>query len=254
MLDVAVIVGGGGEIGGACAVALAPFHRHVVLVDVDLRNAEATAALVRNAGATASVVVADAAADDFPERVVGAAADHGLVSSVVYAIAHEEHAPAADISLESIDRSYRVGPRAALSLFRSLFDGGLAGGASLTVIGSLHARHSFANAIGYNMAQASLAAVVTSLAHEWAAAGVRVNAVVPGWTLTRGEERLYGRAFLDRTAELLPLGRFGRAEDVANAVAFIASMQAAYVSGTFLTVDGALAASLATLPRNGEPE
>jgi NAD(P)-dependent dehydrogenase (short-subunit alcohol dehydrogenase family) len=247
--DIAIVVGAGGEIGAACAVSLAAGHELVLCVDRNEEAARATADHIRTLGGTAKIVVVDASSSDFAGSVVSAARALGTVRSVVHAIAHEEHASAREIGIDSVQRSLLLGPVAAFALFRGLYTSrALAAGAALTVIGSLHATHAFANALGYNLAQAALAQLVRTLAHEWAAGGVRVNAVVPGWIRTRGESAMYGDAHLDAAGAQLPMGRFGTSEDIASAVAYLSSAEASYVSGSFLTVDGALGASLATLP------
>jgi NAD(P)-dependent dehydrogenase (short-subunit alcohol dehydrogenase family) len=153
------------------------------------------------------------------------------------------------VSRDSVVRSLTVGPVAALCLFRALVAGdALAPGASLVAIGSLHATVPFPDCVGYNAAHGALAQIVRTLAGEWAPRRIRVNAVVPGWIRTAGEDGLYGADHLDRVAPLLPLGRFGTADEVAAAVGYVCSDDARYVTGSFLTVDGGLAASLARLP------
>lgn len=142
-----------------------------------------------------------------------------------------------------------MGPVAAFGVFRELLRQGAAGpGASFVAIGSLHERYAFPRCLGYNAAHAALGQVVRTLAHEWAELRVRVNAVVPGWILTPGEEVLYDRETLVRAGSRLPFGDFGTPAQVAAAVRFLCSTEADYISGSFLTVDGALSAGLARLP------
>lgn len=248
---VAVVVGAGGGIGAACARTLAD-SRLVLCVDLDLARARVTAAEIRQAGGRSEAIAADAGDPGFAADVLAAVTRAGPVSAVVHAVAHEEHAHAQDLTASSVQRSLAVGPVAAFSLFRELFVGSaLAPGAALTAIGSLHASIPFARCLGYNAAHGALAQVVRTLAHEWAGLGIRVNAVVPGWIRTPGEVALYGDAVLDAAAAALPMGRFGTAQEVAAAVGFLSSAQAGYISGAFLSVDGALAASLARLPGGG---
>src|SRR4051794_35836518 len=106
MADVAVVVGAAGEIGSACARALSASHDSIVCVDRDSEAAKETAASLEARGTRAVALVADAGAADFARSVVGQAGELGAVRTAVHAIAHEEHAPAADISLASLTRSY----------------------------------------------------------------------------------------------------------------------------------------------------
>ena len=250
---VAVVSGAGGTIGGACARALAARRDLVICADVDARRAERTAQAITAAGSRADVVVADASAAAFAETVVRSVPDGSVVTAAVHAVAHEEHVPAVQVSDDSMRRSLTMGPLAAFSLFRELLCSGyVTRGSALTAIGSLHARYPFVNCLGYNAGHGALAQVIRTLAHEWADLGVRVNSVVPGWIRTDGETALYGDEHLDRVATRLPFGRFGSAQDIANAVEFLSSDAASYISGSFLTVDGALAVSLARLPDGGD--
>ncbi len=245
----AAVTGAGGGIGGACAHALATTHDQVLCVDRDLERARGTVRAIEAAGGAGVAVAADAADPAFGEQVAEAAVSVGRVRSAVHAVAHEEHVPALDLSLESVQRSFAVGPLAAFALFRALVrDGTPPAGSAFTVIGSLHETHAFARCLGYNAAHGALGQVVRTLAHEWSGRRIRVNAVVPGWIATPGETALYGDEHLARAGRALPFGALGDVEQVAAAVAFLSSEAAGYVSGSFLTVDGALSVSLARLP------
>ena len=249
----AIVIGAGGTIGGASARALAAGRDAVLCVDLDLQRAERTAAGIRSAGTSASALQADAQSADFSTLVSGAVPNDSEVTAVVHAVAYEEHVPSEQASLASLQRSFAVGPLAAFALFRELLSAGhLVRGSALTAIGSLHASKPFANCLAYNAAHGALAQVVRTLAHEWADRGIRVNAVVPGWIRTDAEVAFYGEQFLDSVSSGLPLGRFGTAEDIAAAVEFLSSERASYISGSFLTVDGALSVSLARLTQGSD--
>jgi NAD(P)-dependent dehydrogenase (short-subunit alcohol dehydrogenase family) len=246
--QLAVVVGAGGSIGGACATRLAVSRDRVLCVDLDGARARRTVDAITSAGGQATAVLADVGAEDFTELVTAAVPAGSTVTAVVHAVAYEEHIPSDKASRESLERSFAVGPLAAFLLFRGLrVSGHLNRGSALVAVGSLHATHPFVNCLGYNAAHGALAQVVRTLAHEWAADGIRVNAVVPGWIRTDAEVTFYGDAYLEQIAGSLPFGRFGMPDDIAHAVDFLCSQEAAYVSGSFLTVDGGLAVSMARL-------
>lgn len=244
----AVVVGAGGGIGGACARVLAEQYPTVLCVDRDLAAAERTAAEITGgeglSDRRAVAVLAEAADPDFGRLIADATAELGPVGCAVYAVAYEEHTPAVELTRDSLMRSLTVGPVGAFEFFRALTP---APGASYVAIGSLHETQPFANCLGYNAAHGALGQIVRTLAHEWADRGIRVNAVVPGWIATPGEEVFHGAEALEAAGRLLPFGRHGRPEEVAAAVGFLASEAAGYISGSFLTVDGALSTSLARL-------
>lgn len=96
----------------------------------------------------------------------------------------------------------------------------------------------------YGTAKAAVIALTRTLAVEWAGAGVRCNALVPGWVATdltafaRQHDEV-GRALLAR----VPMGRWGRAEELAGPAVFLASDAASFVTGQVLVADGGLTAT-----------
>ncbi len=104
-------------------------------------------------------------------------------------------------------------------------------------IGSVNGEQDF-GAHAYSAAKAGLASLTRTLAGQCAGRGVRVNLVAPGTVATPGWD---GReAALERAASYYPLGRVGRPEDIAAAVAFLASSDAAWITGVTLPVDGGI--------------
>jgi NAD(P)-dependent dehydrogenase (short-subunit alcohol dehydrogenase family) len=92
---------------------------------------------------------------------------------------------------------------------------------------------------GYSASKGGVAALTRSLAVAWATEGIRVNAVAPGWIATDLTAALQSDPVVDeRILARTPLGRWGRPEDIAGAVSFLCSEDAAFVTGVVLPVDG----------------
>lgn len=113
-------------------------------------------------------------------------------------------------------------------------------GGSMVMISSIAAAQGFAARASYCASKAGVEGLVRSLAMEWGPDGIRVNAVAPGTIETEMQRRMVasGRLSTDAALERVPLGRIGRAHDIGNAVRFLVSPLADYVTGVVLPVDG----------------
>ncbi len=112
-------------------------------------------------------------------------------------------------------------------------------GGSIINIGSVAGIRPAPGTAIYGAAKAGLMSLTQSLAQEWGKDGIRVNAIIVGLAETENAEATYGDAAAQaKVAASLPLGRMCRGEDVANAICYLASPAAEYVSGARLNVDG----------------
>ncbi|MGY1434703.1 SDR family NAD(P)-dependent oxidoreductase [Streptomyces reniochalinae] len=241
----ALVTGAGQGIGAAVAHRLAAEGARVLVTDLDAERARAVAAAVRADGGTAEAHgcdVRDAAAVE--SAVTRAAETFGSLDVLVnnaYSCHRdpdrfEEWDEAAwyedfEVTLHGAARC----ARAALPLLAAA-----PGRGAIVSVGSVNAEAHFGDH-AYSAAKAGLASLTRTLAVESAPRGVRVNLVEPGTVRTDvWRERA---AMLAEVSAHYPLGRVGEPSDIAAAVAFLASSDAAWITGVTLPVDGGLLVS-----------
>lgn len=115
-----------------------------------------------------------------------------------------------------------------------------AGRGSIVNVGSVAAFAGISGRVSYTTAKAGLSGLTRTLALEWAARGVRVNTIAPGWTMTDMVRSGFESGFLDERALVgrIPMGRLASTGEIASVVLFLASEAASYITGQVLAVDG----------------
>lgn len=238
-----LITGAARGIGAATARRFAAEGARVLLTDVDLHAARRTAGELTEQGLTAEAFVCDVVDRASVEAAVAHAVDtFGALDVLVNnAYACSPDAPlfedepdevwARDLDV-TLTGAYRC-CRAALPHLAA------SGRGAIVSVGSVNGVQDFGNH-AYSAAKAGLGSLTRTLAGHAAARGVRVNLVTPGTVRTTAWE---GREDdLAAVRRLYPLARVGEPEDIAAAVAFLASRDAAWITGTTLAVDGGLTA------------
>ena len=243
--SVALVTGGGHGIGRACARRLAEEGARVVVADLDLEAARAVVEeLVADGGSGAAGhrpvhcdVTSTLSVDEAIRRSVEAL---GSLDSVVnVAGGSVPHPPFDDAGDEVWEQmldlnlvgTVRVCRAAVPHLRRSTRHPAIVNISSVNGLTALGDE-------SYSAAKAAVTSLTANLAVHLAPDGVRVNAVAPGTVRTRVWDTQPGGA--DRMLGLYPLGRVGEPEDIAAAVAFLASADAAWVTGHTLPVDGGM--------------
>lgn len=123
-------------------------------------------------------------------------------------------------------------------------------GGSMVMLSSIAASQGFAARASYCASKSGVDGLVRSLSMEWGGSGIRVNAIAPGTIETEMQRSMVqsGRVTIDRYLERVPMKRVGRPTEIGDAVSFLISPRASYVSGVVLPVDGGWAAG--GLPAN----
>jgi NAD(P)-dependent dehydrogenase (short-subunit alcohol dehydrogenase family) len=234
---VAVVTGGANGIGLACARVLAGAGAQVWIFDLAKEDPAGVAAGLGGSGAAADVTdrkSLDAAfAQSGPPDIVVANAGTAIVKELD-ATTRSDWDRTIAINLTGVFETVQ----AAAALMKTRRRG------SIVVTASTNSYDGEASLVAYNASKAGLLGIVHTAANELGPNGIRINAVCPGMIRTR----LTGSTFGDRDAvreyfRAVPLGRGGEPEEVANAVAFLASDLASYITGATLLVDGGQMAS-----------
>jgi NAD(P)-dependent dehydrogenase (short-subunit alcohol dehydrogenase family) len=251
-----LITGGSKGIGLACALGFLREGARVSLVSRDLHNLEQARSTLRNGLAEAEGRVAVHAADLKDPQAAVAALDaaeqaFGPVDVLVNSAGAARRTPPDELDAGA----WHAAMDAKYFTYIHMIDpavkrmGGRGRGAIVNVIGQGGKVASPVHMAG-GAANAALMLVSAGMAAAYAAKGVRVNAVNPGLTLTerlqegmKADARLQGidsDEALQRATARLPLGRIATPEEIANAVVFLASPKASYITGAILAMDGAV--------------
>lgn len=240
----AYVTGGGSGIGRAAAVALARQGRAVVTVDQSMSAAEATAAIIREAGAEALPLAVDVTSSAEIQRslVRGADAFGTLAVAVNSAGIQGEIAPTADCSESNWAQIIATNLTGTFLCMRHEIESMLAsGGGAIVNIASNFGLVGQYGMPAYCASKHGVIGLSKSAALDYAQRGVRINIVCPGPIGTPLLDSFVGSEgsdLLDNIKGSVPMNRIGTADEVSEAIAWLASDAASYVTGALLSVDG----------------
>lgn len=246
----AVVTGGGGDIGRAICERLSYEGAVVLVVDRDEGSAARTVEAIRGSGGEATSLGVDVTRPDEIERLAAYwRAEFATPPGVVVTCAGvQTFADVLDLAATDWDRVMDVNAKGTLLTAQAAAASMEGTGGSIVTISSIQARLGSRFYAHYSASKAAVLSLTRSLAVALAPAGIRVNAVAPGivdagmWEVADAElARLQGvprRVPRRERIAKVPLGRAGSPEDIAAAVAFLASDDASYITGECLHVCG----------------
>lgn len=235
--------------GRAAAIVCGRAGASVMVADRDLASAEATVAVIESEGGTAAAVACDVQDEDQCASAVAATVDQmGALNLLVNNVGISDMGPVTDTTVEEIDSVLRVNVRGHLLVIKhAVPEIAKTEGGAIVTVASLNALRTGGAGVVYDTSKAALLGMSRHVAGTCAPLGVRSNAVIPGIidsTMLRRFTEPLGIDPEEMLSAKVPLGRLGTPWDVANAVEFLLSDQASFITGTELLVDGGTAAVL----------
>ena len=240
----AIVTGGGRGLGRYMAEALSDAGANVVLCSRKIESLQEVRDEIEARGGHALALSCDVTNKEDVDRVVETTVEtFGSVDILVNNSGATWGAPAAEMPLEKFDQVIAVNVRGTFLMSQAVGQRMIERGSGGTIInissvaGLVGGNPDYMQTIGYNSSKGAVISMTRDLATSWAKHDITVNAIAPGWFLTRMSGALIEK-FEERMLKDIPLKRFGNPEDLKGVVVFLASPAAAYITGQTIVVDG----------------
>jgi NAD(P)-dependent dehydrogenase (short-subunit alcohol dehydrogenase family) len=238
--QLAVVTAGTAGIGRAVVERFLAEGAEVILTGA---SPERAAAVRAELPAGAEVVVADSSALDDLDRLAAVVAARGRPVDILVANAGRDTdaTPVAELTPAQFDFVADLNLRGTVFTVQKLVPS-MADGARIVLVSSIAGSNGGPGHAVYNATKAAVRSLARTLTSELGARGIRANAVSPGPTSTAGFDQFTGgsAAVEQAVAGMVPVGRIGRADEVAAAILFLSSSESSFVAGAELVVDGGM--------------
>jgi len=236
------VTGGGSGIGRCVAHELAALGATVVISGRTQAKLDAVAAEIAEDGGRCDTVAFDIRDEDAVQAAVARViAKHGPVSGLVNNAGGQFPAPLLAISKKGFDAVLANNLTGGFLMMRELFNQCMQASGGAIVNMTADFRNGMPGMGHSGAARAGMSNLTATAAFEWAHAGVRVNAVAPGWIASSGMDTYGGamKAIIPKLKQHVPLRRMGVEAEVSAAIVFLLSPAAAFITGVTLQIDGA---------------
>jgi citronellol/citronellal dehydrogenase len=236
-----VVTGGGSGIGRCTAHEIAALGAHVVITGRKADKLATVKGEIEAAGGSCETHAFDIREEAQVKEAIGEiVAKNGRIHGLFNNAGGQFPSPAADMSAKGFDVVVRNNLTGGFIVSREVFNQSMSrhGGSIVNMAADM--RNGFPTMAHTGAARAGMVNLTMTLAFEWAHAGVRVNAVSPGWVASSGMDTYQGE-FKERIPKLkgyCPLGRLGTESEVSATVCFLLSDASAYITGTEIRIDG----------------
>ncbi|EZI26316.1 SDR family oxidoreductase [Pseudomonas extremaustralis] len=237
-----IVTGGGSGIGRCTAHELAALGARVILVGRKAHKLEQVAAQIAEDGGSAHWQACDIRDEEAVKALVSQIVhEHGAIHGLVNNAGGQYPSPLASINQKGFETVLRTNLVGGFLMAREVFNQSMSkhGGAIVNMLADMWGGMPGMGHSG--AARAGMDNLTKTAAFEWGYAGVRVNAVAPGWIASSGMDTYEGafKALIPTLREHVPLKRIGTESEVSAAIVFLLSPAAAFISGSTLRIDGA---------------
>lgn len=235
----ALITGAAQGIGLACAEELAAQGAELVLVDRNKEKIEEVAETFKARGRNVRSLALNLMDLDLVRARIGELTEEMLIDILVNNAGFDKPGTTRRIDTDDLDKVLTIHVKVPFLLIKLLLPAmRLAGWGRIVNLSSIYGLTGAKGEVAYSTAKAAIIGLTKSVAKEAGDAGVTVNAVMPGLTLTPTIEEFMADKYKQEIVDVTPLGRAGKPEEIAKVIAFLASYEASFITAAAIPVSG----------------